>query len=63
MFEGEETAGLVPTLFSEQVEAALEAINNDPIKAHYDVGKANRLLFIPECLSLSEAVSIIKKLR
>ena len=44
MFDGDEAAGLVPTLFAVNTEAAEDAINKDPQKAHWDTAKIVILL-------------------
>ncbi len=56
-------AGPVPTLFAEDIPEALEAITSDPAKAHYDIGKINRMFFMPEHVALEAAVSVVKKPR
>jgi len=63
MFDGDEAAGLIPTLFAEDIEAARTAINSDVIKAHYDVNKLNRVLIMPEHLLMREALQLLKKNR
>lgn len=63
LFDGETISGMVPTLFAENVEVAEEAINADPIKAHYDCQKLNRIFTVPESFSLKEATAFIKKPR
>ncbi len=47
-FDGDVSASPVPTLFAENVDEALDAITADPVKAHYDVTKINRMFFMPE---------------
>jgi len=63
LFDGDVAAGLVPTLFAEDSDAAIKAINADPLKIHGDIQKINRLLFTPEGLSLKDAISLLKKPR
>jgi len=63
LFDGDLLAGLVPTLFSKDVEASLAAIQGDPLKAHWDLNKISKTLFMPESVSIQEAVNIIKKPR
>jgi len=63
MFDGDEAAGLIPTLFAEDIEAARTAINSDVIKEHYDVNKLNRVLIMPEHLLMREALQLLKKNR
>ncbi len=63
LFDGEVAAGLVPTLFAPDPEAASAAISANRLKAHYDVNKLNKVLFMPEHLQLKEALHLLKKHR
>ena len=63
MFDGDEAAGLVPTLFAVNPEAAEDAIKRDPHKAHWDTAKINKIFFIPENVNLMEATALLKKPR
>ena len=63
MFDGEDAAGLVPTLFAVNTEAAEEAIKNDAHKAHWDMAKINKIFFIAESVDLREATALLKKPR
>jgi len=63
LFDGDQAAGMVPTLFTEDEDATLKAIAADPLKIHWDVQKINRLFFIPEGLSLKDACTLLKKPR
>ncbi len=63
MWDSKHISGLVPTLFAESVAAATEALMSSPGKAHGDVAKINKAVFIPEELSLVEAVAFLKKPR
>ena len=63
MFDGDEAAGLVPTLFAVNTEAAEDAINKDPQKAHWDTAKINKIFFIAESVNLREAMTLLKKPR
>ena len=56
-------SGLVPTLFADNVEAASEALTNNPGKAHGDMAKFNKVILMPEDLSLSDAAAFLKKPR
>jgi hypothetical protein len=63
LFDGDEQAGPVPTLFAEDVEAAAEGLNRNAARAHADIQKLSRVFFMPEVVDLEEATSIIKKPR
>jgi len=63
LFDGDVSAGLVPTLFAEDADTTLKAIAGDPLKIHADIQKINRLLFTPEGLTLKEALAFMKKPR
>ena len=63
LFVGDIMAGPVPTLFGVDPDASLASIMAEPRKAHWDLMKICRLLFMPENLALEEAVAFIKKPR
>jgi hypothetical protein len=63
LFNGDDAAGPVPTLFSEEPEAALEALKENPHRAHADLQRLARLFFQPELISLDESGPLIKKPR
>jgi hypothetical protein len=42
MYDGVSTAGPVPTIFSEDQQATIDAMVSDPVQAHKDVTKINR---------------------
>ena len=63
LYDGETAAGPIPTLFAEDVEAAMEAVTSNPAKAHADLQKMAKVFFMPETANLEEAVSLIKKPR
>ena len=58
-------AGPYPTLlvFSSNMDASLTGIKGDPRKAHWDIMKISRLIFMPENIDFDEAVQIVKKPR
>ena len=43
LFEGDVLAGLVPTLFADDPNAAERAITTDAAKAHWDINKINKV--------------------
>ena len=53
----------MPTLFAVNTEAAEDAINKDPQKAHWDTAKINKIFFIAESVNLREAMILLKKPR
>ena len=63
LFDGEILAGPVPTLFSDEEDATLTAIEADPCKAHWDLTKIVKTLFMPESVDILDAVDILKKPR
>ena len=63
MFDGLLLAGPMPTLFSEDTEAAEESISADLLKAHWDLQKISKRFIMPELLTLKEAVDFIRKPR
>ena len=42
MYDGVSTAGPVPTIFSDDQQATIDAMVSDPTQAHKDVTKINR---------------------
>ena len=42
MYDGVSTAGPVPTIFSEDQQATIDAMVSHPVQAHKDVTKINR---------------------
>ena len=63
LFDGETTAGPVPTLFADNVEASKAALEAAPEKAHADYLKIARTFFMPETISMEDALSVVKKPR
>jgi hypothetical protein len=63
LFHGEAAAGPVPALFSEEAEAAKEALASNPQKAHQDVQRLNKIFFMPEHVDTEEATNLVKKPR
>ena len=63
LFEGEVAGGPVPTLFATDTDAALEAIKDDPIKAHWDCNKLAKLFLAAEEVNLKDATAVLKKPR
>jgi hypothetical protein len=53
-------AGPVP-FFSEDPEAALEALKDNMHRVHADLQRLARVFFQPETISLAEAYPLIKK--
>ena len=42
MYDGLSTAGPVPTIFSDDQQATIDALVSDPVQTHKDVTKINR---------------------
>ena len=51
------------TFFSEDIESTREAITTNIKRAHSDYQRLTRAFFMPELVSLEEALSLIKKPR
>jgi hypothetical protein len=49
LYDGATTAGPVPTLFSDDQQATIDALVADPAQAHKDVVKINRYKTYTEC--------------
>ena len=63
LFDGEIAGGPVPTLFASDEAAALNGVNSDLGKAHWDVNKLSKVFFISESVYLKEALALLKKPR
>jgi hypothetical protein len=63
LFDGDEAAGPVPTFFSEEPEASIEALRENVHRVHADLQRLARIFFQPETIGLDEAYPIIKKPR
>ena len=63
LFDGEVAAGPCPILFAEDEEVALESLQADPGKAHYDLNRISKLFLAFESISLKDAAALVKKPR
>jgi hypothetical protein len=63
MFDGSSMAGPVPALFSEDAEASREGLNGNLARAHKDLQRVMKTLFMPELMDLEAAISLVKKPR
>lgn len=63
MFEGELTAGPIPTLFAEGTEESRLAICNNASLAHKDVQRMAKMFLSPEYVEGEEALQLTKKPR
>ena len=63
LFDGEQLAGPVPSLYSEDPDAAQAAIKREPLKAHWDLNKIAKSFFMVESVTTTEALAVIKKPR
>jgi len=63
MFDGETTAGPVPTLFSEDQEATLRAITANKSRAHHDIQRIAKVFLAGETIGLPDCATILKKPR
>ena len=60
LFDGEQQADRVPSLYSEDPDSAQTAIKDDPMKAHWDINKITKTFFMMESVTTAEALAIIK---
>ena len=63
LFYGDQLAGPVPSLYSDDPDAALAGILSDPLKSHWDLQKISKSFFLAETVTVSEAMAVIKKTR
>jgi hypothetical protein len=56
-------AGPVPALFSKDAEASRESLDGNPARAHKDLQRVMKTLFMPELMDLEAAISLVKKPR
>ncbi len=63
MWDRDEIAGPVPTLFTEDVESATAAITKDVARAQQDLARISRVFFIPEHVNMAKAALLVKKPR
>ena len=63
LYDGETTAGPIPSLYTDNVEEAKSALLAAPARAHADYLKIARIFFMPETVGIEEAVSLVKKPR
>jgi hypothetical protein len=63
LFNGDAAAGPVPALFSEDINASLSALMENPQRAHQDMQRAMKSFFMPETVELEEALLLVKKPR
>ena len=63
LYDGASTAGPVPTLFSDDQQATIDALVANPAQAHKDVVKINSIFVMPEVIKAASCGSIIKKPR
>ena len=62
-FSSDILKGPVPTLFAEDPELATPAIQSNLLKAHADIAKMLRGIFIPETLDPPAALKLMKNPR
>ena len=63
LFDGNQLAGPVPSLYSHDPDAALAGILSDPLKSHWDLQKISKSFFMAETVTVAEAVTMLKKPR
>ena len=60
LFNWEQLAGPVPSIYSEDPDSAQTAIKGDPLMAHCDINKIAKTFFMMESVTPAEALAIIK---
>ncbi len=63
LFSSDILKGPVPTLFAEDPDLALPAIEANPLKVHADIAKLLRCFFTPETLDPTAALKLLKNPR
>ena len=63
MFDGEQMAGPVPSLYSEDPDSTLAGILSDPLKCNWDLNKIYRAFFMAEAITQKDALTFMKKPR
>ena len=63
MFNGDLAAGPVPTLFTEDEQASLDALSENVARAHADIQRMARAFIMTETVTPEEAAGIAKKPR
>ena len=63
VFDGEKAAGPVPTLFSPNPGESLQALEDDPGKAHKDLQRMAKMFIMPEYVGAEEAMLLVRKHR
>jgi hypothetical protein len=63
LFDGDSTAGPIPTLFAEDPDASRMALGTNIEKVHHDYQRIAKCLFMPEDITLDEALALVKKPR
>jgi hypothetical protein len=63
LFSGDDTAGPIHTLFSEDIEATKEAISENLVRAHSDLQRLMKMFIMPETVDMEEALALVKKPR
>jgi hypothetical protein len=63
LFDGDAAAGPIPTIFSEDPEATRSALETGAAKAHHDLQRVAKALFMPETISLEDGINIVRKPR
>ena len=62
-FDDDVLSGVLPTLYSDDPAISEAAILADPVRTRKDIESLNRSFFIPETISLVEAIKVVKRPR
>ena len=63
LFDRDQLAGPVPSLYSDDPDASLAGITSDPLKSHWDLQKISKSFFMAETVTVAEAVTMLKNPR
>lgn len=63
LYDGEDAAGPVCSLFADDPSATLEAIKANPESVHRDIQRIAKSFFMPEHIDPADAIPLIRKPR
>ncbi len=63
LFDGDLLGGPVPTLFAGNESKAIDEMDQNPEKTHWDIQKLSKMFYRPEYVTPEEAEEIVKKPR
>ena len=63
VFDGDEAAGPIPTLFSQEPDVTSQNILDNLVKAHNDLQRLAKVFFLMEAVSQDDCPALLKKPR